>query len=472
MDNEIVKELSKIVGEEYISTRRDVLLTYSASASTSYERVFPGAVVRPGTTEEVSKILKVTNKHKIPVTPRGGGSSLQGEVIPQEDGLVVELMRLGDITLYKDLRSVTVGAGVTFGVLEKYLKKSDLWIPYYPGSSLVATYAGNVSVNGAGFGSPIFGCVAEHVLGLEVVLPDGTIIQTGSEANPHALGPFIRYAFGPDLTGLFIGSLGTFGIITKVSLKTQKRMRFFDYNTYGFETVEKAQRFMQELRCNDISSIWVALYEGRILDFFLDLVGEEYGVPQHEWPKYTVSIAFGRIREDQLKSDVKATEELCEELGGHLIGIKELPKGEWEDRLREFVRSSYVHGWHWRILYHHQPLSNWYKTMEALWAVMDEYGILGHTAGFQSQRSYNFYPQLYYDPQDNEEEKKVIAAHRDLSKRLFKTGAVPFKLAKYWIEGISEMDTYLSFLNRIKSEVDPNDILNPEIIPKPEGGEN
>ncbi len=79
MDKEIVKELSSIVGEEYVSTRRDVLLTYSASASTSYDRVFPGAVVRPGTTEEVSKVLKVANKHKIPVTPRGAGSSLQGE---------------------------------------------------------------------------------------------------------------------------------------------------------------------------------------------------------------------------------------------------------------------------------------------------------------------------------------------------------------------------------------------------------
>jgi FAD/FMN-containing dehydrogenase len=169
---------------------------------------------------------------------------------------------------------------------------------------------------------------------------------------------------------------------------------------------------------------------------------------------------------------MKAAQGVCEQLGGHVIGIKELPKGEWEDRLREFVRSSYVHGWHWRILYHHQPLTNWYKSMEAIWDVMDQYGILGHTAGFQSQRTYNFYPQLYYDPQDKEEEEKVIEAHRDLSKRLFKTGAVPFKLAEYWVEGISEMDTYLNFLNGIKNDIDPNQILNPGIIPKSRGGES
>ena len=109
--------------------------------------------------------------------------------------------------------------------------------------------------------------------------------------------------------------------------------------------------------------------------------------------------------------------------------------------------------------------------MNELWAVMDQYGILGHTAGFQSQRTYNFYPQLYYDPQDKEEEEKVIEAHRDLSKRLFRTGAVPFKLAGYWMDGISEMDSYLCFLNEMKENIDPNQILNPGIIPKPKGGE-
>jgi hypothetical protein len=248
-------------------------------------------------------------------------------------------------------------------------------------------------------------------------------------------------------------------------------MRFFDYNTYGFETAEHAQRFMIELRNNDINSMWVALYEGRILDFFLDMIGEEYGVPHYEWPNYTVSVAFGRIRQDQLESDVKAAEDVCEQIGGHIIGIKELPRGEWEDRLREFVRSSYVHGWHWRILYHHQPLSSWHKSMDEIWAVMDQYGILGHTAGFQSQRTYNFYPQLYYDPQDKDEEEKVLAAHRDLSQRLFKTGAVPFKLASYWVDGISEMDTYLQFLHRFKTDIDKNNILNPEIIPRPKEGE-
>jgi FAD/FMN-containing dehydrogenase len=434
VDKKVVEELVDIVGEEYVSTRQDVLLTYSTSASIGYDRVFPGAVVRPDSTEEVSKILKVANKYEIPVTPRSGGSSLQGEVIPKPDGLVIDLLRLDDITLFKDLRSVRVGSGVTFGMLDKYLSPHKVWVPVYPDSSLVCTVAGNVAVNGAGPGSGVQGCMGELVLGLEVVLPNGEIIQTGTEANPYAPGPFLRYAFGPDLTGLFIGSLGAFGIITAVSIKTFRRMEHYYYQTYGFDKAEGAERFLSELRHYDVSVPMAAIYEGQILEFFLDMLGEEYGVPQTDWSLFTISATLGRIREDQLKSDIKMAEELCLKLGGRVIGVPELPQGEWEDRMWTFARSSYVHGWWWRMLYHHQTPTNWHRSVEEIWEVMDKYGILGQTAGFLTgDSSYNFYPQLYFDPMDEEDEQKVRSAHKELAHRLFKTGAVPFKLAPYWV---------------------------------------
>ncbi|MGY5880267.1 MAG: FAD-binding oxidoreductase [Candidatus Thorarchaeota archaeon] len=470
MDDAVVQKLIAIVGEEYVSTRQDVLLAYSTSASMSYDPVLPGAVVRPQTTEHVSEILKVANHHKIPVTPRSGGSSLQGEVIPKEGALVIDLLRLDEIEVFEDLRSVTVGAGINFGKLDKHLNKNDLWLPVYPGSALTATIAGNVAVNGSGFGSSQFGCIGELVLGLEVVLPNGEIIQTGSEANPNAPGPFLRYAFGPDLTGVFIGSLGVFGIITKVSLKIFKRMHHFDYNTYGFNTPQEAEKFVIQCKENEVSPVWIAIYEGRILDFFLEMVGEEYGVPEHEWPPITVSMVIGRIREDQLESDRVETQRICVEEGGHVIGIQELPKGEWDDRMLELARSSYVHGWHWRILYHHQTPSQWHKTIEEMWPIFDEFGVLGHTAGFQSgHSSYNYYPQIFFDPQDPEDENKARDAHKELVKRLFKTGAVPFKLAPYWIDGITEMEPYLEFVKGLKEAIDPNGIMSPGKIPGIEG---
>ena len=461
MKKKVIDDISRVVGDEFISTRPDVLLTYTQSASMASDPIMPGAVVRPANKEQVSEILKLAGENEIPVTPRSGGSSLQEEVIPEPDGLVVELMRLKEITLHKELRSVTVGAGVTFGELEKYLKEHDLILPVFPESSLVCSVAGNVSVNGAGPGSSLYGCIGELVLGVEVVLPDGTIITTGSEANPHASGPYQRYSFGPDITGLFIGSLGSFGIITKVSMKVFKRYKFYDYNTYGFETHEQSEQFMVDIKQHDINGIFTSLYEGPVLELFMDMIGEELGVPQHEWPFSTVSMTIGSVREDLMKSDAELAKKLCEKHGGHVIGISQLPRQEWSGRLWFFVRACYVHGWHWRTLYHHQTPTNAHESIEEIRRVMNKYGFLGHTAGFATgHSSFNAYPHLYFDPQDPEDEQKIRDGHKELAKTLFKTGAVPFKLAEYWSDAIEGMDNYMALLALVKKTIDSQNIMS------------
>lgn len=465
MDKKAIAELSKIVGQEYISTKQSELLAYSVSGSMASDSVMPGAVVRPANTEQVSKILQIAAKYNILVTPRSGGSSLQEEVIPKEDGLVVELMRLDDIMYYKELRSVTVGSGVTYGVLEKFLKEHDVFLPVYPESALVCTVAGNVAVNGAGPGSSLFGCSGELVLGVEIVLPDGKIITTGSEANPYAPGPYQRYSFGPDITALFIGSLGSFGIITKVSMKVFKRHKYYDHNTFGFETHEQAEQFMVDVKQHDINGVFTSLYEGPVLELFMDMIGEELGVPKYEWPFRTVSMTIGRVREDMLKSDAELAKNLCEKNGGHVIGISQLPFQEWNGRLWFFVRACYVHGWHWRTLYHHQTPTNAHRSVEEIRRVMDEYGFLGHTAGFASgHSSFNAYPHLYFDPQDPEDEQKIRDAHKELAKTLFKTGAVPFKLAPFWADAIEGMDNYMAFLELVKKTIDRKGIMNPRVL--------
>jgi glycolate oxidase len=329
----------------------------------------------------------------------------------------------------------------------------------------MSTIAGNVAVNGAGPGSSAYGCIAEMVLGLEVVLANGEIIQTGSEANPHAPGPFLRYAFGPDITGMFIGSLGSFGIITKVSMKTYKRMKNFHYETYGFQTADQAARFLIEIKNHDVLPMFASVYEGPLLDLFMDMLGDEYGIPKSEWPFRTVSMAIGRLRQDQLASDVKKAKDICEELGGHVIGIPELPKGEWEGRMWTFVRACYAHGWHWRTLYHHQTPVNSHRSVEEITEIMEKYGFLGHTAGFLTgHSSMNMYPHLYFDPLDKDEEHKIRTAHDELAKTVYETGAVPFKLAPFWEGKMNGTEDYMAILMTIKQFVDPNGILNPGVL--------
>ncbi|NHJ15024.1 MAG: FAD-binding oxidoreductase [Candidatus Thorarchaeota archaeon] len=465
MDRRVLDKLKAIVGEDYISTREDVLLAYSETASMAKESVKPGVVVRPGTVDEVTEILRLCNVERISVTPRSGGSSLQGEAIPKVDGLVLELLRLQGITLHEDLRSVTVGAGVTFGELDKFLSKYNLWVPVSPESGLVCTIAGNVAVNGAGPGSSSFGPIAEMVVGLEVVLPTGEVIQTGSSASPYSPGPFLRYAFGPDITGLFIGSLGGLGVITKVSLKTYKRIENFHYDTYGFDTAEQAARFLLEIKSQGVQPMFASIYEGGMLNLFMDMLGEEFSIPKHDWPNRTVSMTLGRVRKDMLESDVSKTEEICREIGGHVIGIGELPKGEWEKRLWTFVRCCYAHGFHWRTLYHHQTPINSSRSVEEITKAMDNYGFLGHTAGFLAGHStMNMYPHLYFDPLDEEEEGKVVRAHDELASTLYETGAVPFKLAPYWEGKMKGTEDYMLLLQTVKDTLDPNGVMNPGVM--------
>ncbi|MFW9919786.1 MAG: FAD-binding oxidoreductase [Candidatus Thorarchaeota archaeon] len=465
MNSDIVDKLTTIVGIENISTREDVLLTYASSASMAKMPIKPGAVIRPKNVDEVKEILRIANAYKINVTVRSGGTSLQGEVIPHPDGLVIEMLRFNEITLFEDLRSVRVGAGVTYGELDKFLSQHGLWVPVTPESALGCTIAGNTAVNGAGPGSSLFGCTGDLILGLEVVLPISEVIQTGTEASPYAPGPFLRYAFGVDLTGLFIGSLGSLGVITSVSLKVFKRMEYFYYNTYGFETHEAAERFLIELKNWDVNAVFASIYEGPVLELFMEMLGDEYGIPPMEWPHRTVSMTIGRTREDMMQSDAVKANELCEELGGKILGIEELPKGEWDGRLWTFVRACYAHGWHWRTLYHHQTPMNSHRSVEEISKVMDKYGFLGHTAGFLTDHSStNMYPHLYFDPVDSEDERKIVDAHDELAVTLFKTGAVPFKLAPFWKDKMDGTETYMALLEKLKNAIDPNDIMNKGVL--------
>ena len=93
---------------------------------------------------------------------------------------------------------------------------------------------------------------------------------------------------------------------------------------------------------------------------------------------------------------------------------------------------------------------------------MNKYGFLGHTAGFQSgHSSFNAYPHLYFDPQDPEDEQKIRDGHKELAKTLFKTGAVPFKLAEYWSDAIEGMDSYMALLELVKKTIDSQKIMSP-----------
>ncbi len=172
----------------------------------------PDVVVWPENAQEISAILRYANQERLPVTPWSGGSSLEGNPIPVHGGILLALYNLNRILKIDETDlQVVVQPGVVYDDLNARLKRYGLFFPPAPGSSDVATIGGMVANNSSGMHAVRYGATRDYVLALEVVLPDGRIIRVGR--------PVIKSASGYDLVRLFVGSEGTLGVVTEVTLR-------------------------------------------------------------------------------------------------------------------------------------------------------------------------------------------------------------------------------------------------------------
>jgi alkyldihydroxyacetonephosphate synthase len=215
----LLRDLEAIVGSDHVSTRETDRLVYSVDAfwlpqmwlDRGVRTPAPDVIVHPGTPQEVSRVLATANQARVPVVPWGGGSGTQGGALPTHGGIILDVKRLNKI-LEIDGHSLTVRAqaGVNGGQLEWALNDRGLTLPHYPASATCATLGGYLAPRGSGTISTKYGKAEDLVMSLEVVLADGTIVRTPSVPN---------HASGPDFMRLFLGSEGTFGVITEATMR-------------------------------------------------------------------------------------------------------------------------------------------------------------------------------------------------------------------------------------------------------------
>jgi FAD/FMN-containing dehydrogenase len=215
------KEIEDAIGSDFITDKDFMKAAYSRNVDPAFPDRWADMIVRPETPQEVSEIVKVANKYKIHMVPRGGGADLVGGAVTQ-GGILIDLTRMDKIieVNYDDYYCI-VECGVTWGkILSELLPKGYTTGVTGPGSGFSATIGGGLSNSTAGSGSTKYGLVPDICLGVEAVLPNpkGTIIRTGAAANKYA-APFCRYGVAPDFTGLFMGDVGTLGIKTKAYLR-------------------------------------------------------------------------------------------------------------------------------------------------------------------------------------------------------------------------------------------------------------
>jgi glycolate oxidase len=229
---EILAQIKSIVGAEYVFTDEESFEKYGRD-ETEKLHYSPAVVVKPRTPQEIAALMQLANKHLIPVTPRGAGTGLTGGALPHLGGLVIAMERFNSI-LDIDERNlqVTTEPGVITEVLQNAVKEKGLFYPPDPASKGSCFIGGNISENSGGPKAVKYGVVKDYVLNLEIVLPTGEIIWTGSNV--------LKNATGYNLTQLIVGSEGTLGIVTKIVLRLIPHPKFDLLMLAPFDSLEKA----------------------------------------------------------------------------------------------------------------------------------------------------------------------------------------------------------------------------------------
>jgi D-lactate dehydrogenase (cytochrome) len=230
-DPSVVAELKALLGER-VSTSAAVREHHGKDES-YFPYALPDAVVFPETTDEVRDVVDTCRRHRVPMIPFGVGTSLEGHILAINGGVSIDLSRMNSVlAVHEEDLDAVVQAGVTRKQLNEYIKHTGLFFPIDPGAD--ATLGGMAATRASGTNAVRYGTMRENVLSLKVVLTDGRIIQTSRRAK--------KSAAGYDLTRLFVGSEGTLGIITEVTLRLYPVQDSMSAAVCAFPTIDGATK--------------------------------------------------------------------------------------------------------------------------------------------------------------------------------------------------------------------------------------
>jgi glycolate oxidase len=252
IDTRILKELEGIVGKKYVLTAPEDLVAFSYDGTFAERR--PEVVVSPSTTEQISQVMKLAWREEIPVAPRGMASGLAAASIPLNGGIALNVCRMNRILEIDELNfTATVEAGVITQDLADAVVQKGLFYPPDPSSIKQSTLGGNAACNAGGPRCLKYGVTSDYVRGLTVVLADGRVVKTGGKA--------IKNVTGYNLTQLFVGSEGTLGVITELTLKLIPLPKFARTAKVVFPLLADASRCVNNILTAGITPATIELMD-------------------------------------------------------------------------------------------------------------------------------------------------------------------------------------------------------------------
>jgi glycolate oxidase len=451
----IIRELKAVVGDEHVLTSKEDLLCYSYDAQLL--EGLPGAVVEPLDSGQVSRILRLANSESFPVVPRGAGTGLSGGSVAVKGGVVLSMRRMNRI-LEIDENNLT--ALVEPGVVTKKLcdeaEAKGLFYPPDPGSYRVSTIGGNIATNAGGPHALKYGVTRNYVLGLEVVLPTGAVLNTGAAT--------VKCVSGYSLKDLFIGSEGTLGVVTRARLRLLPKPEARYTVLAVFDDVITSAEVVSEIIAAGVIPSTLEFMDQVTINAVEDYKGA--GLPRKAEAVLLIE-TDGNAR--AAKEEAKRIISLCEKAGATVRHADDPRKREriWEARraalpalarIKPTIKPTTL------LEDVTVPRSRVPEMVAEIRRIAEKHdlvvGIFGHAGDG------NLHPTFLSDQRDAEEMKRVEKAAEEIFEAALKLGGtlsgehgIGIAKARFLKREVGRES--IGVMRAIKRILDPNNVLNP-----------
>ena len=452
MDTTIKQSLKKIVGAENFSDSLIDLIAYSKDSSEHHHR--PDVALWPVNTEQISAIMKLASREKFPIVPRGAGTSLAGLAVPEQGGIILDLGRMDKIIdVNIEDRLVVVQPGVVYAALDRALAPYGFFFPPDPASGAVCTLGGNVATNAGGIKGAKYGTTKDYVLALEVVLPDGRILHTGSKC--------MKSVSGYDLTKLLVGSEGTLGIVTEITLKINPKPPLISTSMATFENLEDAGRAVNQIMYSGILPSALEVVDQQTLRVINE--NTDLGLPVVE--ALLVAETDGYTKDETVFQMEKIIEIFKKNNASSVkyADEKELAEALWTARKSSYGVLARINN---NLLVEDLavPISKVPDMLRAISDIARKHDVQMPTVGHAGDG--NLHPVICFDGTDPREVKRVEEASTELFEKVIElggtlTGEHGIGLAKIPFMGLEHDEISMDIMRSIKRLFDPDNILNP-----------
>jgi len=452
MDKIIKDELINIVGSENFLDSIEERICYSYDATN--QKYLPDAIAFPGSTQEVSGILKIANRDKIPVIPRGAGTGFTGGSLPVQGGIILVMTRMNRIIeIDTDNLIAVVEPGVVTGKFQKEVAHYGLFYPPDPASLEYSTLGGNVAECSGGPRAVKYGVTRDYVVGLEAVLPTGEVIHTGAKT--------VKSVAGYELTRLLVGSEGTLAVITRIILRliplpddVKTILAIFPQIAQAAETVSEIIRskiIPSTLEFMDNATI-------RCVEDYLHM-----GLPVDAGALLLIEVDG---ESEIIEKQVNKIGELCRKGGAEKIEIaKDEAEREMLWKARRSISAAIVKLNPTKVNEDITvPRSKVPDIINALQRIAEKYRLI--IVNFGHAGDGNIHVNIMTNRKNKEEMERVEKAVEEIFRTTLNLGGtisgehgIGITKAPYlkWEVG----DTGIEVMKRIKASFDPNNILNP-----------